>query len=306
MSEGSLLLKRSLSQKAGLVESWLSDCCHQARDEGVPPRLVAAMEYSLLAGGKRIRPFLCLSAGALFGIEAEKLRPMAVALEMVHTASLIHDDLPCMDNDVLRRGKATNHVVFGEGLALLAGDALLAWAMQYPLESLASEEMGMPVDRIIKAMALFSAAIGPKGICGGQVLDSDPLSQEEGLPFVTRIAQKKTAVLIHASVMTGAILAGADARSLASLDRYGTHIGVAFQVVDDILDVAGQEEVLGKSIGKDAEQGKLTFVSCMGLEGARGFAQEQTEKACSALRDFESRKAVDLLGLALMLQNRSS
>lgn len=304
MSEDFLLLRDSLARKAALVEHWLSDCCRGALAEGVPPRLVAAMEYSLLAGGKRIRPFLCLSAGALFGVEAERLRPMAVALEMIHTASLIHDDLPCMDNDTLRRGKATNHVVFGEGLALLAGDALLAWAIQYPIESLCAE--GMPVDRIMRAMALFSAAIGPKGICGGQVLDSDPLSQEEGLPFVARIAREKTAVLIHASVMTGAILAGADPHSLELLDHYGMHIGVAFQVVDDILDVAGEEADLGKSVGKDAEQGKLTFVSCLGLEGARRFAHDQTEKACSALESFEPKKAADLLELALMLQNRSS
>lgn len=297
-------LKQSLAQKAGLVERWLSDCCQEALAEGVPPRLVEAMEYSLLAGGKRIRPFLCLSSGALFGAEPDKLRPMAVALEMIHTASLIHDDLPCMDNDVLRRGKPTNHVVFGEGLALLAGDALLAWAIQYPLDSLSAE--GIPADRLMKAMALFSAAIGPKGICGGQVLDSDPLSQEEGLQFVTRIAREKTAVLIHASVMTGAILAGADSRSLEALDRYGMHLGVAFQIVDDILDVAGQEKDLGKSIGKDAEQGKLTFVSCLGLEGARSMAREETQKACSALEAFEPQKAADLLDLALMLQDRSS
>lgn len=298
------MLKQSLEQKASLVEHWLSDCCAQAMAEGVPPRLVEAMEYSLLAGGKRIRPFLCLSSGSLFGVDAERLRPMAVALEMIHTASLIHDDLPCMDNDVLRRGKPTNHVVFGEGLALLAGDALLAWAIQYPLESLSAE--GIPADRIMKAMALFSRAIGPRGICGGQVLDSDPPSQEEDLTFVTRVAREKTAILIHAAVVTGAILAGADGPSLESLDRYGMHLGVAFQIIDDILDVAGLEADLGKSIGKDAEQGKCTFVTCLGLEGARRMAREETDKACSALERFDHRKVTDLLELALMLQERSS
>lgn len=296
-------LQESLKVRGQLVEDWLAECCREALQREAPPRLVEAMEYSLLAGGKRIRPFLCLSAGALFGMNHQDLRPMAVALEMIHTASLIHDDLPCMDNDVLRRGKPTCHVVYGEGLALLAGDALLAWAMEYPILEL--PEAGIPAERIMKAMGVFAASIGPRGICGGQVLDSDSLSRKQGLEFVTRIATQKTAILIHAAVMTGAILGGADEAAQQALDRYSMHLGVAFQIVDDILDVAGQPEDLGKSVGKDAAQDKLTFVAAVGLDEARRLARKETDLACSALEPFDSPAASDLTNLARMLQVRS-
>ncbi len=296
-------LRASLGHKAQLLEKWIQMSCDEARSQAVPPRLVDAMEYSLLAGGKRIRPFLCLSAGELFSEDVLRLRPMAVALEMIHTASLIHDDLPCMDNDTMRRGKPTCHVVYGEGLALLAGDALLAWAMEYPLTVLSQEEFSS--DRIIMAMKLFARAIGPVGICGGQVLDSDFESQEQSLDFVERVAHDKTAVLIHSAVMTGAILGGADEESLDALSSYGEHLGVAFQIVDDILDVTGQEDDLGKSVGKDAEQGKLTFVACLGLDGARKLAAEETKKAYVALESFDPVRAANLKELALMLRDRS-
>jgi geranylgeranyl diphosphate synthase type II len=161
----------------------------------VPPRLMESMAYSLRAGGKRLRPVLCIQAGETFGLDREKTVPLALALEMIHTASLIHDDLPAMDNDTLRRGKPTNHVLFGDALAILAGDALMAWAFEYPLAVL--PDTGLPCDRICRSMHVLANALGPAGICGGQVLDTDGQSMDDSPDFPWKVTRQKTAVLLR-------------------------------------------------------------------------------------------------------------
>jgi geranylgeranyl diphosphate synthase type II len=248
-----------------------------------PPRLRDSMTYSLAAGGKRLRPILCLKAAEVFGMSGEICLPMALGLEMIHTASLIHDDLPAMDNDILRRGKPTNHVLFGESLAILAGDALMAWAFEYPLTRL--PRYGIPAERICEAMKILANALGPFGICGGQVLDTDSESIEETEDFPFKVARQKTAVLIAASVETGAVLAGADRDSAKAFRKYGEHVGTAFQMVDDILDVTSSAEELGKTPGKDATQDKRTFISIFGLDKTREMARTESESAVNALRE---------------------
>lgn len=266
----------------------------------VPSRLMESMAYSLLAGGKRLRPALCLKGAELFGIVRERAFPLALSFEMIHTASLIHDDLPAMDDDVLRRGKATNHVLFGEATAILAGDALMALAFEYPLRELPGK--GIDPDRICSALSLLATALGPSGICGGQVLDMDGELLSDETPW--RIARQKTAVLLSASVTTGAILGGADEEARASLNAYGNHLGTAFQIVDDILDVTSTAEELGKTPGKDAAQNKKTFVAAYGMDKALSLAAEQTALAVTALENLPGDTAF-FSGLADYLTERT-
>lgn len=272
------------------------------KDSGIPERLREAMGYSLRAGGKRLRPFLCISAAELSGCPAESVLPMAVALEMFHTASLIHDDLPCMDDDPLRRGKPSNHMVFGEGLATLAGDSLLLWAFETAILNLLPV---FPAERILGAIGEFAKAIGPSGVCAGQVLDTDPSSRESEADFVWKIASLKTGALIRASVLAGGILGGLEDVKMEALYNYGTHLGLAFQVVDDILDVTGNSEQIGKTPGKDSVQGKITFVSTYGLEKARRIARDESLKAIESLSCFGP-EADPLRSLARVLLDRSS
>ncbi|MDR3279037.1 MAG: polyprenyl synthetase family protein [Synergistaceae bacterium] len=249
--------------------------------EGMPLRLADAMSYSLMAGGKRLRPALCLASAERCGLAPEMAMPMACAIEFIHTASLIHDDLPCMDDDDLRRGRPTSHKVFGECLAVLAGDSLMIWAFGFALSGLNSN--GVPAELASRAVACLSEASGPAGMCGGQVLDTDAQSRMASDDFVYRIAEAKTAALIRSSVVSGAILGGADERTLRHYGDYGTHLGLAFQIVDDILDVTGLAEELGKTPNKDASQDKMTFVSSYGLEGARRLAMEESSRAMDSL-----------------------
>ena len=250
-----------------------------------PRRLRESMMYSLTAGGKRLRPILCLKAAEVFGMSWEAALPLAVSFEMIHTASLIHDDLPAMDDDVLRRGKATNHVLFGESLAILAGDALMAWAFEYPLTALSRENV--PAERICEAMRILANSLGPFGICGGQVLDTDPESKETGNDFPFKVGAQKTAVLIAACVESGAVIGGADQAAASSFRMYGNHLGLAFQMVDDILDITSSAEELGKTPGKDVTQNKRTFVSLFGLEETRRLARIESEKGIHALRSIQ-------------------
>ncbi|HOU32271.1 MAG TPA: polyprenyl synthetase family protein [Synergistaceae bacterium] len=273
-------VRNTLAAQQKRVDRTLEDLCGPC-PSGVPDRLWQSMRHSLLAGGKRLRPVLCMAGSELAGSTPERGLPMGIAFEMVHTASLIHDDLPCMDNDVLRRGLPTNHVLFGESLALLAGDALLAWAFSYPSSLLA--QAGVPAERILRAMEIFAQAVGPWGICGGQVLDSDPLSLREGDDFLWDIARGKTATLIQGALLSGAILGGAGPEIEERTAEYGLHLGLAFQIVDDILDATAPVEELGKTPGKDATQGKRTFVTHFGLDQARSFAQRESDAARRAL-----------------------
>ncbi|HPQ37261.1 MAG TPA: polyprenyl synthetase family protein [Synergistaceae bacterium] len=249
--------------------------------EGIPEKLYDAMRYSLFAGGKRLRPALCIAGGEAFGGSREPLLLMGLALEMFHTGSLIHDDLPCMDNDTIRRGKPTNHMVFGEGMALLAGGALFVW----PLHLLSRElpTWNLSSERVLGSVSLFAEAIGPYGVCGGQALDlvGENKTAEESLTW--EIARKKTAALIRVSVQCGALLGGASTEDLAKIGAYGEHLGLAFQIIDDILDVISSPEILGKTPGKDELLEKQTFVFQYGLEGAKVKARDETERALRAL-----------------------
>lgn len=241
------------------------------------PELRAAMRYSLLAGGKRLRPLLVLaSARAAGGDEGDAL-PAALAVEMIHTYSLIHDDLPAMDDDELRRGRATNHVVFGEAMAILAGDALHTLAFETVAHA------ALPADRVRAMVATLARAAGPEGMCGGQVLDL----LQEGRPAderrVERIHELKTGALLAASFRLGAEAVGAAAEIVARLESCGRHTGLAFQIQDDILDETASTEALGKTAGKDKAANKATWPAVFGLERARGEVRRQTDAALAAL-----------------------
>jgi geranylgeranyl diphosphate synthase type II len=251
-----------------------------------PPRLHEAMRYSLFAGGKRIRPLLVLGACDAVGGSHEEALPFACAVEMVHTFSLIHDDLPAMDDDDLRRGKPTSHKVYGEALAILAGDALLARA--FHLLS------GVPADlrrllRRAQAMTLLGEAVGANGLIGGQVEDMAAQGQAVSADTLERIHRCKTGALLSASVRGGGLLGGADADQLDQLRGFGSAIGLAFQVVDDILDATESAERLGKTAGKDKAAQKATYVRVHGLETARAKAQSLLKEALVAIEPLGPR-----------------
>lgn len=268
----------------------------------VPPRLMDAMTYSLSAGGKRLRPALCLAAAEMCGSRPEVALPMALAIEFMHTASLIHDDLPCMDDDDLRRGKPTNHKVYGESLAVIAGDSLMIWAFGFALKHLLEEDI--PPLLIVRALRKFADCAGPMGMCGGQVLDTDVESRLDTEEHTFKIASMKTAAMMRASVVCGAILAGASDGDIDAFDSYGEHLGMAFQIIDDVLDEVSTAEELGKTPKKDAEQDKMTFVARYGIEGARRLAEEESQSAANALANRFS-DADLLVGLARDLVSRT-
>ncbi len=239
-----------------------------------------AMSYSLLSGGKRIRPVLVLETCRLFGGSIEAALPLACGLEMIHTYSLIHDDLPCMDDDDLRRGKPSNHKVFGEASAVLAGDGLLTAAF----ETVAGAEL--PPERIVRAVRALAAAAGPAGMVGGQVLDllgeGHSLSREE----IIQIEALKTGCLLEAAARLGAIAAGSTRAQEEAAAEYARGVGLAFQIRDDVLDVLGDEAELGKPIGSDAASGKATFVSLCGLDVCEDLIAEHTRRAIAAVERF--------------------
>jgi len=243
--------------------------------EDGPPPMCEAIRYSLFSGGKRLRPVLCLGAAEMLGAAEDEAMPAACALEMIHTYSLIHDDLPAMDNDDLRRGKPTLHKVYGEAMAILAGDSLLTMAFD------AAAQTGR-VD-VVRELALAS---GATGMAGGQCLDLQAVGQRLGLNDLQRIHALKTGALIRGAVRAGAMIANANPAALAALTRYGEQLGLAFQIADDILDVVGQEQVTGKRVGGDAERRKATYASLLGVDNARVLAQEAAEAANDALTAF--------------------
>ena len=245
----------------------------------IPDRLLEAMRYSLLAGGKRLRPVMLLAACEMAGGEAEAALPFACALEMIHTYSLIHDDLPAMDNDDLRRGKPTNHKVFGEDLAILAGDGLLNAAA----ELMARTAVEMADTRGIRALEIIMRHAGVTSMIAGQTKDvlceGEPPREE----LVSYIHSHKTADLLEAPMEAGLALAGADDRQIRAGFEYGLHLGLAFQMTDDLLDVTGDAALLGKNTGMDAELNKLTWVALKGVEGTAKDAAEQVDLAVKAL-----------------------
>lgn len=252
-----------------------------------PPLIFRAMRYSLFAGGKRIRPLLCLAAVEALGAEelCFSVLPVACALEMIHTYSLIHDDLPAMDDDDYRRGILTNHKVFGEGIAILAGDALLTEAFSLMSRK---ELMGaISPERILAVIHEIGAAAGCFGMIGGQVVDISSEVSVIDAETLNFIHTRKTGAMILASVRAGALLVGAGKESLDALSTYGRSIGLAFQIVDDILNVEGDRLITGKSTGSDASRGKLTFPAVFGSEESRRRAGELVEEALSAISGFD-------------------
>ena len=272
--------------------------------EGPFSRHLEAMRYSLFAGGKRIRPILCLAAGEAIASNDEvpkQLLPIACALEYIHTYSLIHDDLPAMDNDALRRGQPTNHMVFGEAGAILAGDGLLTLAFQL----LCSEfSPTIPAETRLKIAATIAAAAGPLGMVGGQALDIESEQTEISFERLQTIHSAKTGALITCSLQAGGLAAGADASQLAALSRYGEKIGLAFQIVDDILNVTSTTEQLGKAAGSDASRGKSTYPAFFGIPETRRRAEQAAEEAIAALAAF-NHQAEPLRRLATYITTRS-
>ncbi|MFA5812334.1 MAG: polyprenyl synthetase family protein, partial [bacterium] len=255
--------------------------CRSIEDGSIPETLRKSMRYSLEAGGKRLRPILCFAGAEAVGGSADRVMPAAVALEMIHTFSLIHDDLPAMDDDSLRRGKPTNHKVFGEAIAILAGDGLLAEAF-YVL----SEARGMDPRLQVEAIAEIAYATGGRGMTGGQALDMEATGKKIGEAALTSIHLYKTGALIKSSVTAGAKLCGATQEQLAPLGRYGEAIGLAFQITDDILDLTGNQEELGKDIGSDQGKGKSTFPAVLGIEPSRRQASALVDQAIAAVAGF--------------------
>jgi geranylgeranyl diphosphate synthase, type II len=249
--------------------------------------LQEAMRRSVFAGGKRLRPILVIAGAEVSGMPAEAVLPAACAIEMVHTYSLIHDDLPAMDNSPTRRGQPTCHVLYGDAVAILAGDALHALAFELLARN--AEVSGVPADRSVRALAELATGIGIRGMVGGQMRDLLAAGKPLVGADVQEIHRLKTGALIRASVRIGGILGGAPPDELDALTRYGTHVGLAFQIVDDILDIVGEEAKLGKGTGSDAAQAKITFPSVFGLAASRQLAYDATAQAMRALEPLGPR-----------------
>lgn len=245
-------------------------------------KVLEAMKYSLSAGGKRIRPVLVLEFAKIFGADAADVLPFAVAIEMIHTYSLIHDDLPCMDDDDMRRGRPTNHKVFGESTAVLAGDALLNRAFEHILKNTGN----VPPVTVLRALKCLSECSGADGMIGGQIIDLEGENRELSEPEMLRLIDLKTGALIRASVLMGCILGGADETDMAKAKVYADKIGLAFQIKDDILNVEGDSAVIGKDVGNDEKSGKSTFVGARGLNECKKWLNELTEDAVLAIRDL--------------------
>lgn len=287
-----------LKQKKQIVEDEIRLLLPAAR---LYPRIIhEAMEYSLMAGGKRIRPILCLLTAELFEEPGPDLLRCACSLEFLHTYTLVHDDLPCMDNDDLRRGKPTLHKVYPENIALLAGDGLLTSSF----EIIAANSQKHP-ERGLRAVADLAKLSGSEGVIGGQVLDLLAENREITPAELEEIHHNKTAKLLMASVRMGAILSGADEDSLKTLTEYARNIGHAFQIADDILDETGDVAKLGKNPGQDKKLNKATYVKFFGLEGARRILNETIEKAVAQLTPF-GEKAKTLIDLAYYIGQREN
>ena len=289
-------LNNYLKQQKALVDQALDQSIAIAR----PEKIYESMRYSLLAGGKRLRPILCLATCDLIGGTVEMAMPTACALEMIHTMSLIHDDLPAMDNDDFRRGKPTNHKVYGEDIAILAGDGLLSYAFEY----VATQTKNVAPENIIRIVACLGRTVGAAGLVGGQVLD---LESEGKLDITTEtlsfIHSHKTGALLEASVVSGAILANASEEDITRLSQYAQNIGLAFQIIDDILDITATDEQLGKTAGKDIEAKKATYPSLWGLEKSQAKAQELVDSAIAQLSIFGD-KAEPLRAVAKYIVTR--
>ena len=292
-------LKAYLSFRRSAVNQWIEDFFARKSQTG---RITAAMQYSLAAGGKRVRPILCLASAEAVGGNPAGLMHVACAIELIHTYSLIHDDLPAMDDDALRRGKPTLHIQFDEATAILAGDALLTLAFQILSDAqyLASEVKQESL-KIIHKVAL---AAGSTGMIDGQMLDMISEGKNLNLNDIKTLHKKKTGALIEASVYAGALLGGANDQEMLALNAYASNIGLAFQVTDDILNIIGDPEKMGKAVGTDADRDKNTFPSLMGLSESREYARQLIEKALHAIVSFD-KKAEPLRAIARYIIERN-
>ncbi len=300
--------REKMTHYAAQTEEYMKKCTdalyadttlHNAKEAVTP--LFDSVAYSLFAGGKRLRPFFVLEFCALCGKEPSSALPFAAALEMVHTFSLIHDDLPCMDNDTLRRGKPTNHVVFGDATALLAGDALVFSAFECIVGSDISAEART------EAVRCLAEGAGAHGMIAGQQLDMWAEEHSVDEAFLTLLQQKKTGALFETAVKLGCLAAGLDEHSekMRAAVAFAAHFGLAFQITDDILDVCGDTETLGKPVGSDAQNGKTTFVSLLGIGGARQRAADEAALAKNALYVFEGADTSALYALCDYILERN-
>ena len=292
------MLKAEWEKRRALVEEGL---VRELRtDEAFDARLAESMEYSLTAGGKRLRPILLMAAADAAGGRGEDYLTSACAVEMIHTYSLIHDDLPAMDDDDYRRGKLTNHKVYGAGLATLAGDALLTMAFE-----LLARQQGVPAETMLRVVREISEAAGANGMVGGQALDLASEGKRIDMDTLRRMHMAKTGALFRASVRSGAILGRADETQLAALTEYAEAFGLAFQITDDILDVTGDAAAIGKPVGSDERNHKSTYVTLTSLEEAKRLAREAADRAHEALAPLGGNAAfLDELAEYLVTRDR--
>lgn len=265
------------------------------------PRLNEAMKYSINAGGKRLRPVLMIESAKMIELSLDKIMPLAIAIEMIHTYSLIHDDLPCMDDDDLRRGKPTNHKVFGEDMAVLAGDGLLNLAMETALSGYNSQHDS----NYINAVKYLFACSGSDGMIGGQVIDIEHTGKFQSLDQLKIMHSKKTGALFNACCMCPALILGCNNDIISCLQDYTSHLGLLFQIKDDILDVIGDQTKMGKTLGKDEANNKSTFVSLLGLDESIKYSIDIAKKAKSSLKLFDGKNDF-LLGLVEYILERNN
>jgi len=274
--------KEKLRERAELINNTLEKMIDE---KDVPQKTIyTAMRYSLMAGGKRLRPVLALSVCDMLGGNPDDVLPFGCAIEMIHTYSLIHDDLPCMDNDDYRRGRLTNHKVFGEAVAVLAGDALLNYAFEVMTK--AALEDPENVKAKLEAMYIIANASGASGMIGGQIIDLESENKKISPELLHEMHKHKTGALIKASVLSAAAICHASKSVMDSLVRFADMLGLAFQIKDDILDVEGNSELLGKNIGSDASNSKNTFVTLYGLEKSKEMLEDYTEQAIESINAF--------------------
>jgi geranylgeranyl diphosphate synthase type II len=294
-------LKSYLRARQTRVEAALNQ--YLPAEDTLPASLHKAMRYSVFAGGKRIRPLLMMASCEAVGGDTEKVLPAACAMEMIHTYSLIHDDLPAMDDDDFRRGRPTNHKVFGEAIAILAGDGLLTEAFLLLSNPEANREV--PPEVLGRVIHIISRCAGSQGMVGGQVVDMESEGKEIPFPVLEFIHTRKTGALILAAIQAGALLGGADDGAFAALTRYGEAAGLAFQIADDILDIVGEQETLGKDVGSDQSRGKATYPALMGIEQSRARARELRDLAIESLAPL-GEKAEPLRQIARYIVDRTS
>lgn len=278
-----------LKEKTRYIEEVLGT--YLPKEEGYQKTVIEAMNYSVLAGGKRLRPMLMAETYAMFGGTGKIVEPFMAALEMIHNYSLVHDDLPAMDNDEYRRGRKTTHAVYGEGMAVLAGDGLLNYAFETACMAFEMAGNYEEYKRIAAALTTLSKKAGIYGMIGGQCADIEAEDDQENVTkeLLLFIHEHKTAALIQSAMMIGAILAGADSKQVDELEKCAYNIGVAFQIQDDILDVIGSIEVLGKPIGSDEKNNKITYVTMHGVEKSKEKVAEMSGEAIAILKSFPKR-----------------